>query len=111
MEHIMNEETTTSAPTQDTKWYVLRVVSGKEKKVKEHLDKEIRLSGWSKTILQVLCPFEKVFKVQNGKKVLREKISYPGYIMIEAADRMNDTMIQTITSVTGVIHFLGKENP
>ena len=96
---------------QDTKWFVLRVVSGKERKVKEHLDKEIRLSGWTNTIIQVLCPFEKVFKVQNGKKVLREKISYPGYIMIEATDRMNDTMIQTITSVTGVIHFLGKENP
>ena len=38
---------------QDTKWYVLRVVSGKEKKVKEYLDKEIRLSGWSAIILQV----------------------------------------------------------
>jgi transcriptional antiterminator NusG len=107
----MTEEMTSPAINQDTKWYVLRVVSGKEKKVKEHLDKEIRLSGWSNVILQVLCPYEKVFKVQNGKKVLREKISYPGYIMIEATDRMNDTMIQTITSVTGVIHFLGKENP
>jgi len=107
----MTEEMATPAVNQDTKWFVLRVVSGKERKVKEHLDKEIRLSGWSNTILQVLCPFEKVFKVQNGKKVLREKISYPGYIMIEATDRMNDTMIQTITSVTGVIHFLGRENP
>ena len=111
MSETENGAIPTPAVNHDTKWYVLRVVSGKEKKVKEHLDKEIRLSGWSKTILQVLCPFEKVFKVQNGKKVLREKISYPGYIMIEAADRMNDTMIQTITSVTGVIHFLGKENP
>jgi transcriptional antiterminator NusG len=96
---------------QDSKWYVLRVVSGKERKVKEHLDKEIRLSGWGSVILQVLCPAEKVFKIQGGKKVLREKISYPGYLMIEATDRMNDTMIQTITGVTNVIHFLGKENP
>ncbi len=107
----MTDQAAAAAVHPDTKWYVLRVVSGKERKVKEHLDKEIRLSGWSNTILQVLCPFEKVFKVQNGKKVLREKISYPGYIMIEATDRMNDTMIQTITSVTGVIHFLGKEHP
>jgi transcriptional antiterminator NusG len=108
----MTEEMASPAVVnQDTKWFVLRVVSGKERKVKEHLDKEIRLSGWSNTIIQVLCPFEKVFKVLNGKKVLREKISYPGYIMIEATERMNDTMIQTITSVTGVIHFLGKENP
>ncbi len=38
----------TPAVNENTKWYVLRVVSGKEKKVKEHLDKEIRLSGWGK---------------------------------------------------------------
>ncbi len=111
----MTDMNTGAAPSpamnENTKWYVLRVVSGKERKVKEHLDKEIRLSGWGGTIMQVLCPFEKVFKVLNGKKVLREKISYPGYIMIEATDRLNDLMIQTITSVTGVIHFLGKENP
>lgn len=100
-----------TATSPDTKWYVLRVVSGKERKVKEHLDKEIRLSGWSNVITQVLCPSEKVFKVQGGKKVLREKISYPGYLMLEATDKMNDTMIQTITGVTSVIHFLGKENP
>lgn len=110
----MEQSTESNAPSalnQDTKWYVLRVVSGKERKVKEHLDKEIRLSGWDKTILQVLCPAEKVFKVQGGKKVLREKISYPGYLMLEAAGKMTDDMIQTITGVTGAIHFLGKENP
>lgn len=106
------ENSTTGAVEMDSKWYVLRVISGKERKVKEHLEKEIRLSKWDDVILQVLCPMEKVFKVQSGKKVLREKILFPGYIMIEALDgKLNDTMIQTITSVTGVIHFLGKENP
>ena len=111
----MSEETQIQAPTQpaqDTKWYVLRVVSGKERKVKEHLDKEVRISGWSNAIVQILCPMEKVFKVQNGKKALREKILFPGYLMIEAVDgKFNDTMLQTIVAVTGVIHFLGKENP
>lgn len=97
---------------QDTKWYVLRIVSGKEKKVKEYLDKEIQINGWDKVILQVLCPLEKVFKVQNGKKVLREKILFPGYIMLEALEgKLNDVMIQGIQSVTNVIHFLGKEHP
>jgi transcriptional antiterminator NusG len=111
----MTEETiTASAAQQETnsKWYVLRVVSGKEKKVKEHLDKEIRLSGWSKSITQVLCPVENVFKVVAGKKVLREKILFPGYLLLEVSDgRMSDDMIQVITTVTNVIHFLGKDNP
>lgn len=100
------------APEKETKWYVLRVVSGKERKVKEHLDKEIRLSGWSDTILQVLCATEKVFKIVGGKKVLREKTLYPGYLMLEASGgHLRDDMIQTITNVTSVIHFLGRANP
>lgn len=95
-----------------TKWYVLRIVSGKEKKVKEYLDKEIQINGWTGAITQVLCPTERIFKIQNGKKVLREKILYPGYIMLEALEgKLNDTMIQGIQGVTNVIHFLGKENP
>lgn len=98
--------------TQETKWYVLRVISGKEKKAKEYVDKEIKINGWSAAIFQVLCPVEKVFKVQAGKKVLREKILYPGYLMLEAADgKLRDEMIQTIKNVSGVIHFLGKDHP
>ncbi|RZA02180.1 MAG: transcription termination/antitermination factor NusG [Sphingobacteriaceae bacterium] len=106
----MNQEA--AAPAQDTKWYVLRVISGKEKKVKEYLDKEVKISNWTKAIFQVLCPVEKVFKVVAGKKVLREKILFPGYLMLEAADgKLVDDMIQTIKNITGVIHFLGKDQP
>jgi transcriptional antiterminator NusG len=108
----MSDNQPQSTLDQPTKWYVLRIVSGKEKKVKEYLDKEIQINGWTKSITQVLCPTEKIFKIQNGKKVLREKILYPGYIMLEALDgKLNDTMIQGIQNVTNVIHFLGKENP
>ncbi|MCD6063235.1 MAG: nusG [Flavipsychrobacter sp.] len=109
-ETTTNQEAGTTQ--QDTKWYVLRVISGKEKKVKEYLDKEVKISGWSNAIFQVLCPVEKVFKVQAGKKVLREKILFPGYLMLEAADgKLTDDMIQTIKNITGVIHFLGKDHP
>jgi transcriptional antiterminator NusG len=97
---------------QDTKWYVLRVVSGKEKKLKEYIDKEIKINGWSSSVHQVLCPVEKIFKVVGGKKALREKILFPGYLMIEAADKkLTDDIVQTIKSLNGVIHFLGKEHP
>lgn len=99
-------------PAQDTKWYVLRVVSGKERKVKEYLDKEVKRNGWSNSVLQVFCPIEKVIKIVDGKKILKEKISYPGYLMLEAVDgKLNDEIIQTVKNITGVIHFLGKDNP
>lgn len=91
----------------DTKWYVLRVVSGKERKVKEYLDKEVNRSGWSETIKQVFLPMEKVYKVQNGKKVMREKNYFPGYVMIEVSDgKLTDDMVQHISSVSNVMHFL-----
>ena len=109
-ETTTNQEANTT--TQETKWYVLRVISGKEKKVKEYLDKEVKINGWSNSVFQVLCPVEKVFKVQAGKKVLREKILFPGYLMLEALEgKLNDDMIHTIKNVSGVIHFLGKDHP
>ena len=73
-----NTVETTEAPQDNTKWYVLRVVSGKERKVKEYLDKDIIRSGWQEVIKQIFLPMEKVYKVQNGKKVMREKNYFPG---------------------------------
>ena len=86
----------TEKAEKETKWYVLRVVSGKERKIKEYLDKDIIRNGWSKIVKQVFLPVEKVYKVANGKKVMRERNFYPGYVMIEIADgKLNDDMIQT----------------
>jgi len=103
---------TESANQPDTKWFVLRVVSGKEKKVKEYLDKEISRSPWSKVVKQVFLPVEKVYKVQNGKKVMRERNYYPGYVMIEIMEgKLNDELRDTIKNTSNVIHFLGKDHP
>ena len=92
---------------EDTKWYVLRVVSGKEKKVKEYLDKDIVRNEWTDIIKQVFLPMEKVFRVQNGKKVMREKNYYPGYVMMEVADgKLTDDIVVHITGITDIMHFL-----
>ena len=97
---------------QETKWYVLRVVSGKERKVKEYLDKEVSRGGWDNIVKQVFLPVEKESKVQTGTKVMRERNSSPGYVMIEVAEgKLGDDLRDTIKNTTNVIHFLGKENP
>ncbi len=91
----------------ETKWYVLRVVSGKEKKVKEYLDKDIARNGWADIVLQVFLPTEKVYKVQNGKKVMREKNYFPGYVMLEVVDgKLSDDMVQHISNISNIMHFL-----
>ncbi|MEO7210296.1 MAG: transcription termination/antitermination protein NusG [Chitinophagaceae bacterium] len=91
----------------DSKWYVLRVVSGKERKIKEYLDKDILRSGWAEIIKQVFLPMEKVYKVQNGKKVMREKNYFPGYVMLEVANgKLTDDIIQHISNISNIMHFL-----
>lgn len=69
----------------DKKWYVLRAVSGKENKVKEYLELEMKKTDLGKYVSQVLIPTEKSYIMRNGKKVLKEKAYLPGYILIEAA--------------------------
>ncbi|MDL2320654.1 transcription termination/antitermination factor NusG, partial [Alistipes sp. OttesenSCG-928-B03] len=69
---------------EQKQWYVVRAIGGKEKKVKEYIELEIKHRGLQDYISQVLIPTEKVFTVRNGKKVSKEKVSYPGYVLVEA---------------------------
>ncbi len=89
------------------KWYVVRAVSGKEKKVKEYLELEIARMKLTDYVNQVLIPTEKVFKIQNGKKVSKEKAFLPGYVLIEAA--LVGEVSHVIKSIPNVIGFLGTE--
>jgi transcriptional antiterminator NusG len=88
------------------KWYVVRAVSGKEKKVKEYIELEMsRISG--DYISQVLIPTEKVFQIRNGKKVSKERSFFPGYVLIEAS--LEGEVKHIIKGIPNVIGFLGGE--
>jgi transcriptional antiterminator NusG len=89
----------------DRKWYVLRTVGGKEKKVKEYIDSEISNLGLQEYVSQVLIPTERVFQVRNGKKISKERVFLPGYILIEAA--LVGEIPHILRGVTNVIGFLG----
>ncbi|HRF75933.1 MAG TPA: transcription termination/antitermination protein NusG [Chitinophagales bacterium] len=96
----------------DKKWYVLRVISGKERKLRDYIEQHVKRLGWDTIVSQILVPTEKIYKIKNGKKVIHEKNSLPGYILIEATEgKMTPEMMQTITGITSVIDFLGKEQP
>ncbi|MEY3419842.1 MAG: hypothetical protein RIR48_122 [Bacteroidota bacterium] len=98
--------------SEDRKWYSLRVVSGKEKSIKERIELEIKRNNWENVVTQVLVPSEKVYKIRNGKKVILERNILPGYILVEADPvKFSAEVVQTIANVTNVIHFLGKNNP
>ena len=97
---------------EESKWYSLRVISGKERKIKERIDLEVKRSGWDSFITQVLVPTEKVYKIRGGKKVISERNILPGYILIEALpSKLSGEIVQSITNIPNVIHFLGRNQP
>ena len=86
-------------------WYVVRAIGGKEQKVKEYIEAEIRHNHLEDYISQILIPTEKVYTIRNGKKISKEKVSYPGYVLIEAAFVGQIPII--IRNTPNVLGFLG----
>ena len=88
------------------KWYVVRAVSGQENKVKAYIESETLRLGMSDYVSQVLVPTEKVVQIRDGKKIAKEKVYFPGYIMVEA--NLTGEVPHIIKSIPGVIGFLGE---
>jgi transcriptional antiterminator NusG len=91
----------------EKKWYVLRAIGGKEKKVKEYIENEISRLNLEEYVSQVLIPTEKVYQIRNGKKISKERNFYPGYVLVEAA--LVGEIPHILRNVTHVIGFLGQK--
>ena len=89
----------------EKKWYVVKAITGKEKKVKEYLESEIRRLNLQELISNVLIPTEKYYEVKNGKKVSKERNYLPGYVLVEAV--LVGEVIHVIKNVPNVLGFLG----
>ena len=88
------------------KWYVVRAIGGQENKVKTYIENEIARLGMTDYVDRVIVPTEKVIQIRNGKKVQKEKVYFPGYIMIQA--NLSGEIPHIIKSITNVIGFLGE---
>ena len=95
-----------SEQKEEKKWYVVRAVSGQENKIKTYIETEISRLGLDNFVDQVLVPTENVIQIRNGKKVQKEKVYFPGYIMIQA--NLSGEIPHIIKSITNVIGFLGE---
>lgn len=92
------------------KWYVVRAISGQEKKVKTYIENELQKAGLSDFVPEVLIPMEKVYQIKNGKKTSKERSFFPGYILIHA--NLTGEIPSIITGINGVVGFLGpKDQP
>ena len=92
-------------------WYVLRAVSGKEAKLKEYIEAEIKHNDLlSANVAQVLIPTEKTYSQRNGRRVEKEKISLPGYVFVQAT--LIGDVAHTLRFMPNCLGFLGGlDNP
>ncbi|MBR4787142.1 MAG: transcription termination/antitermination factor NusG [Bacteroidales bacterium] len=90
----------------ERKWYVIKAVTGTEKKVKQNIETEVELSHLKDYVTKVLIPTEKVFhSTKSGKKVVTERNYFPSYIFVEAA--MTGEVAGALLDVPGVLGFVG----
>ncbi len=93
------------------KWYVLRAVSGKEAKVKEYLEAAIKHNDLlAANVGQIILPTEKYAVLRAGKRVIKEKLFLPGYVLVEA--NLQGEVAHTLRFMPNVLGFLGGlDNP
>ena len=86
------------------RWFVLRVQSNKEDRVKNNLDRRVKAAGLSEQIRQILVPTEQVTEIKSGRKRIASRKIYPGYVMVEMEVGENN-------EVSEEAWYLGSRNP
>ena len=86
-------------------WYSLRVISGKEKSAEEHILREAADNEIKDQIEEVFVPYEKVVEMRNNKKRIKEKMFFPGYVLIKM--NLNASTKYIVENTPGVLSFVG----
>ena len=89
-------------------WFTIRVISGKEKKIKESLLFELDYQDLSVEVGDILVPSENIVEMKDGKKKIKNKVFFPGYILIQMSDSKEVRYL--IENSNGVISFVGPNN-
>jgi len=99
------EKASESEAPDNKQWYVVKVQSGREKTIKDAIERKVKIEGLEEYFGQVLIPTEKVTEVRNGKRVVKERMLYPGYLMCNV--EFNDRILYLFRETSGVGDFVG----
>jgi transcriptional antiterminator NusG len=86
-------------------WYVVKVQSGREESIKEAIERRVRIEGLEEFFAKIIIPVEKTAEMRNGKRVVKERKLYPGYLMVEV--EYNDRILYLFRETSGVGDFVG----
>ncbi len=92
------------------KWYVLRAITGREKKVRTYIESEVSRLDIGNYVGRIVIPTEKVYQIRNGKKISKERNYFPGYVLVEAD--LSGEIAHLLRHLPDVLGFLGaKDEP
>jgi transcription termination/antitermination protein NusG len=95
-----------------SRWYVIHVYSGFEKKVAQAIREQAEQKGLAERFEQILVPTEEVVEVKRGAKVSSERKFFPGYVLIRM-DLDDETwhLVKNTAKVTGFLGGRGRPSP
>jgi len=91
------------------KWYVVKAMSGQERKVKSNIEALIQAEELGEYMGRVLIPTENVSEVKSGRKKITTRLFFPGYILVEM--ELNERTYHFVRQTNGVLGFLGDQEP
>ena len=105
-----------SSSISGPRWYAVQTLSNQEQKAKKYLDKFIAVEEMEDYVFEALMPTEQVTEVKAGKKTVKTRKFYPGYIFVNM--RLYDdegSLLQKpwyfVREAQGVINFVGGDRP
>src|SRR5262249_14444578 len=98
---------TPPAPTapDNKQWYVVKVQSGREESIKEAIERRVKIEGLQDFFGQIIIPVENGTQMRGGKRVVKERKLYPGYLMVQV--EYNDRILYLFRETSGVGDFVG----
>lgn len=99
------EESEATKADSKKKWYVVKIQSGREDTIKQAIENRVKREGLEEYFGQIVVPVEKVTEMVKGKRVVRERKLYPGYLMVEV--EYNDRILYLFRETSGVGDFVG----
>jgi transcriptional antiterminator NusG len=97
--------TAVAVAPSNRRWYVVKVQSGREESIKDAIERRVKIEGLEEYFGQIIIPVEKVTEMRNGKRVVKERKLYPGYLMVEV--EYNDRILYLFRETSGVGDFVG----
>ena len=97
-----------NAGTQTAQWYVVHTYSGYENKVKDNLEKAAENNRMQHLIQEVAVPVEEVAEIKNGKRVITQHKTFPGYVLVKMIITSESWYV--VRNTRGVTGFVGPES-